>query len=192
MPSYTVPNQRTIRINREEAKSDFLGIKNENWQSAARDLGAHSLMLYLYLASNKNDYRLALSPVAVFDAIGMPRSTFHDQFKKLVNKGYLVETSSNHFDFYELPRARTVIYENDLSSDRHDIDNCTASEKPIINAAKSIPQNDIQINNSITETNKNGINNDELIPKVEEITITIPKRQGKNETFSVPKGEFVF
>lgn len=46
---YTVPNQRVVTIHREKARSDFLGIKNENWQSAARDLGAHALLLYLYL-----------------------------------------------------------------------------------------------------------------------------------------------
>ena len=40
---YTVPNQRVVTIHREKARSDFLGIKNENWQSAARDLGAHAL-----------------------------------------------------------------------------------------------------------------------------------------------------
>ena len=87
---YTFPNQRTIKINREAAKRDFLGIKNENWQAAARDLGAHSLMLYLYLASNADGYCLALSPVAVRQAIGMARSTYHDQFHRLVDKGYLV------------------------------------------------------------------------------------------------------
>ena len=46
MPN-TVPNQRVVAIHREHASSDFLGIKNEHWQAAARDLGAHALMLYL-------------------------------------------------------------------------------------------------------------------------------------------------
>jgi len=46
MPN-TVPNQRLIAIHRERAASDFLGIKNSHWQAAARDLGAHALMLYL-------------------------------------------------------------------------------------------------------------------------------------------------
>ena len=45
MPN-TVPNQRGVAIHRETVKSDFLGIKNANWQAAARDLGAHALMLY--------------------------------------------------------------------------------------------------------------------------------------------------
>ena len=43
MPPMTFPNQRVVRIHRESVKSDFLGIKNENWQAASRDLGAHGL-----------------------------------------------------------------------------------------------------------------------------------------------------
>lgn len=65
MPTITYPNQRMVKIHRERATSDFLGIKNENWQAAARDLGAHATMLYLYLASNADNYTTALSPVAV-------------------------------------------------------------------------------------------------------------------------------
>ena len=53
---YTVPNQRTVFIHRNMLLNDFLGIQNANWQAAARDLGAHALMLYLYLASNANNY----------------------------------------------------------------------------------------------------------------------------------------
>ena len=87
---YSFPNQRIISVHRESARQDFLGIKNSNWQAAARDLGAHALMLYLYLASNKEGYALALSPAAIRKAIGMPTSTYRDQFVKLIDKGYLV------------------------------------------------------------------------------------------------------
>ncbi len=31
MPNTTFPNQRMVRVHREPIKSDFLGIKNENW-----------------------------------------------------------------------------------------------------------------------------------------------------------------
>ena len=99
MPN-TVPNQRIITIHRERAASDFLGIKNDNWQAAARDLGAHALMLYLYFASNANGFTLALSPAAIRQAVGMPPSTYRDQFVKLIDKGYLVQRkNSNTFDF---------------------------------------------------------------------------------------------
>ena len=112
MPPITFPNQRMVRVHRERAASDFLGIKNENWQAASRDLGAHALQLYLYLASNANNYTVALSPVAVRQAIGMARSTYHDQFHKLVDRGYLVPSNGNTFEFYEVhkpPRRRKMI-----------------------------------------------------------------------------------
>ena len=107
MPN-TVPNQRLIAIHRERAASDFLGIKNSNWQAAARDLGAHALMLYLYFASNANGFMLALSPAAIRQAVGMPPSTYRDQFVKLIDKGYLIQRGeSNTFDFYETPQRVT-------------------------------------------------------------------------------------
>ena len=106
MPN-TFPNQRTVIVHREKPKSDFLGIKNENWMAAARDLSAHALKLYLYLAANANNYELALSPAAVLQQIGMARSTYHDQFHVLVSKGYLVHSHGNTFDFYETPQPRT-------------------------------------------------------------------------------------
>ncbi len=108
MPN-TVPNQRTVRVHRERATSDFLGIKNENWKAAARDLSPHALLLYFYLASNADNYTFALSPAAITAEIGMPRSTYHDQFKILENKGYLVKTHGNTYDFFEKPQPRPVI-----------------------------------------------------------------------------------
>ena len=104
----TYPNQRRIKINRERATSNFLGIKNENWQAASRDLGAHALRLYLYLAANADGYTLALSPADIRQTIGMPSSTYRDQFLKLVDKGYLVPNSGNGYDFFETPQPRAA------------------------------------------------------------------------------------
>lgn len=108
--SYTVPNQRTVQIHREPAKTNFLGIKNENWMAASRDLGAHALQLYLYFAANADNYSFALSPVAVRQEIGMARSTYNDQFHKLVDKGYLIRRKGNLYDFYEVPQSENSTY----------------------------------------------------------------------------------
>ena len=113
MPN-TVPNQRLITIHRERAASDFLGIKNSHWQAAARDLGAHALMLYLYFASNANGYLLALSPAAIRQAVGMPPSTYRDQFTKLIYRGYLVPHLM--LDFYETPPRATHTEKDDTAS----------------------------------------------------------------------------
>ena len=106
-----VANQRVVKIHRERASSDFLGIKNENWQYAARDLGAHALLLYLYLAANADGYTLALSPTAIRQAVGMPPQTYRDQFLKLIDKKYLVQTGGNVYEFYEKPQHEAQPYE---------------------------------------------------------------------------------
>lgn len=105
-----------IRVHRERPSTNFLGIKNENWMAAARDLSAHALKLYFYFAANADNYEFALSQTAVTRDIGMPRSTFHDQFHILVNKGYLVNTHGNTYDFYEKPRPNTDKNETDRTT----------------------------------------------------------------------------
>ena len=196
MPTYTFPNQRVITINRESAKSDFLGIKNENWQAAARDLGAHALMLYMYLASNANGYNLALSPAAISQAIGMPRSTYHDQFAKLINRGYLVQKNGNGYDFFEVPQLR-VVYEsttqNSVSEDGQNFEECASDDNDVACAVQDVSEEDIQINNNRDYINTDGINNSILVPEVKEIRIKNPQVERKKELLKIPpKKEFVF
>ena len=176
MPNITFPNQRLVKIHRESAKTDFLGIKNENWQAASRDLGAHALQLYLYLASNANNYTTALSPVAVRQAIGMARSTYHDQFHKLVDKGYLVPATGNTYDFYEVPQAATQA--RIMSS----VGGQDFEESPRLDSTGSpdghtvLPE-DREINNNAITTNE-AININ--APEVKEIVIPRPVAEGKD------------
>lgn len=146
MPN-TVPNQRLVTVHRERAQSDFLGIKNENWQAAARDLGAHALMLYLYFASNANGFTLALSPAAIRQAVGMPTSTFRDQFSKLIDRGYLVRRGNgNTYDFYETPQ-RVTHSEQGNSADVHDT---AADDEMKAQSANDETAQDIEINKNNT------------------------------------------
>ncbi len=183
MPN-TVPNQRMVKIHREVAKSDFLGIKNENWQAAARDLRPHALLLYLYLAANADNYTLALSPAAVREAVGMARSTYNDQIRILIDKGYLVPSHGNTFDFYETPQPRAVQTMREASHGHFFDEECPTTDNDLTNAVKNYPTEDREINNS-----KNGINNNVINienpspiqpPKVREIVIQRPKAEGKD------------
>ena len=106
---YSFPNQRIVQIHRSKELTDFLGIQNETWKAACRDLNnAYAFMLYIYLASNKNGYTKALSPKAIKQEIGMATSTYHDQFHYLCDKGYLVDRGNKRFDFYEMPQNREL------------------------------------------------------------------------------------
>ena len=152
MPPITYPNQRVVTVHRERATSDFLGIKNCNWQYAARDLGAHSLMLYLYLASNADGYNLALSPAAVRQTIGMARSTYHDQFVRLVDKGYLVPNSGNGYDFFEVPQPRHDNNQKPVTAAVLNFEECTSADRDINPLDHSVLPEDIEINNTTTTT----------------------------------------
>ena len=187
MPN-TFPNQRTIKVNREVARRDFLGIKNDNWQAAARDLGAHALMLYMYLASNADGYNLALSPVAVRQAIGMARSTYHDQFHKLVDKGYLVPSTGNTFEFYETPKTAAQT-KNEVSADGQKNFECTGDNIQEDRDRDTVLSENTEINNITNTPNNEGINNENEIqeetviiqkPQVREIVIKSPIAEGKN------------
>lgn len=110
MVAETVPNQKVVHINRDMPKpneGNFLLIKKDNLYAAYRDLNATALCLYLYLAGNMDGFRLALSPKAIHEEMGMPISTAKDQIKVLIQKGYLVPKSegSNVYDFCETPRG---------------------------------------------------------------------------------------
>lgn len=201
MPPMTFPNQRVVRIHRESVKSDFLGIKNENWQAASRDLGAHGLRLYLYLASNANNYNLALSPAAARAAIGIPRSTYFDQFAILVDKGYLVPATGNTYDFYEVPHSATQS-QKEVSAGGLNFEEVPSYGTQEGSDGQTILPEDIEINN-----NENSLNNDpiniivdreaEVIqkPQVKEIVIPRPVAEGKSRPKPIEQAEkavFVF
>jgi len=165
---YTFPNQRTIKIHREEVKSDFLGIKNENWMAASRHLGATALRLYLYLAANKNNYELALSPAAIERDLGMARSTYHDQFRRLVNEGYLINTHGNTFEFFEVPQPRGAD-NNEKTAGVVDVkEDTTASGQRQTAYVQANTPTIIETNNSVNEKNNKGINIESILPPTEQ------------------------
>lgn len=198
MPPITYPNQRVVRIHRESVKSDFLGIKNENWQAASRDLGAHGLRLYLYLAANANNYALALSPAAARAAVGIPRSTYFDQFAVMVDKGYLVPGAGNTYDFYEIPQPATQT-EKEMTADGLEFEESPSHGAQVGSDGHTVLPENIEINNITDTPNNEGINNNInngacviQEPKVKEIVIKRPVAEGKNRPKPIEKEGFVF
>ena len=86
---------------------------------------------------------LALSPAAIRQAVGMPPSTYRDQFVKLIDKGYLIQRGeSNTFDFYEKPQ-RVTHTEKENTVDGYDF---TADAIITSQAVKNKAAEDIEIN----------------------------------------------
>ena len=147
MAEYTFPNQRMVNIHREKIESDFLGIKNENWMAASRILGATAFRLYIYLAANADNYCLALSPAAIAQEIGMAKSTYHDQFKKLESLGYLVKSHGNTYDFYEVPQGAPQTSKKSAPLGQN-FDECTPRENEQTKTKETVLGLDREINNN--------------------------------------------
>lgn len=197
----TFPNQRMVKVHRERATANFLGIKNENWQAASRDLGAYGLQLYLYLASNADNYTLALSPAAVRQAIGLKRSTYHDKFHELEDKGYLVNSHGNTYEFYEVPQAAAQT-QKVVTVDGLNFEEYPSCDSPICSDRHAILPENIEINNRdsmtdscINKENESAGQMEMFTPKVKEVFIKRPKAEGKSRPTCNPKPkeeEFVF
>lgn len=86
----------------------YATINLEALQCAMIDLKGESFKLWCYLTKNQNGYEFALSKVdAIKWGIGS-KSSYDRAVAELIEKKYLVETSSNHFDFYELPKGEVI------------------------------------------------------------------------------------
>ena len=104
----TVPNQNVMIIHRNYPEANFLQISNQHWQNMIKETGdPYALVLYLYFASNANNYHLEISPVAIQNATGLARSTYYKKMELLEKKGYVVHRKGNVYDFYETPHQKT-------------------------------------------------------------------------------------
>ena len=163
---YTAPNQRVITIHRAPLEGNFLGINNDNWKYAARVLGAQAFLLYIYFASNKPGFVLALSPKAIQKEIGMPPSTFRDQLTKLESFGFLEQGEGNKLHFYEVP-PRATRFENARDALNSSEEKSAAAVQASTPLASQTPPEDkeIYINKKIGETNIPEGMNESAIPK---------------------------
>lgn len=103
----TVPNQRIIKIHKDNLQKDpFVTLNLDIMGTVYKDLGnGYTFYFYLCLCGNADGFNLEFSPQYFKDRFGLPISTTHDQFKKLVEKKYLIpkNENSNIYDFYYIP-----------------------------------------------------------------------------------------
>ena len=107
----TVPNQKVVTVQKEEcSRKDLYATYNLNaLQCAMINLKGESFKLWMYLGKNQDGYSFALSSTdAVKWGIGSV-SSYNRAVKELTEKGYLVRSSGNFYDFYELPKAEDII-----------------------------------------------------------------------------------
>ena len=107
----TVPNQKVIKIQKEKIdkdKGNFAMIDSDALQNAMIDLDGNTFKLWMYFSKNRDGHTFALSKVdAIKWGIGS-KSSYDRAVRKLIEEGYLIKTSSNHYDFYEVPQKEEI------------------------------------------------------------------------------------
>lgn len=97
---------------------------------ANKVLTPYGLQLYLYLASNLNDYQFALSPAAAEEDAGIRSTSFHKYFRLLEIEGYVVWRHGNVFDFYPAPRPANERTHPDKHCDFISFEDADSSSSP--------------------------------------------------------------
>lgn len=106
----TVPNQKVVKIQKEkiEKEDNYAKINVDALQNAMIDLDGNTFKLWMYFSKNRDGHTFALSKVdAIKWGIGS-KSSYDRAVRKLIEEGYLVKTSPNHYDFYEVPQKEEI------------------------------------------------------------------------------------
>ena len=94
--------------------------------------------------SNKDNYKLALSPKAIQKEIGMPPSTYRDQIHKLESLGFLKQGKGNVYHFYEVPQHDTHFQNTDDAQNFSEEKNTTFVDPSTAHVSET-PSEDIEI-----------------------------------------------
>ena len=108
----TVPNQRTITVNKEKTDKSHRYTANnlDALDEAARRLQSKGgFKLYMYLAKNQNNYSFALSSADFCAWSGLGITAYNSAFEELREQGYLIPKDSSkpkesRFTFYDKSR----------------------------------------------------------------------------------------
>lgn len=110
MPEFnTNPNQKIISISGKAAcdkQNLYARINKEALLTAMQKLTPTNFEVWLYLASQQNNYTFAFSPAAIQKETGLKKSALQEGIRVLTSEKYLVQRNdnSNIYDFYEIPR----------------------------------------------------------------------------------------
>ena len=145
----SVPNQKTIIIHQSE-QIPFLKIGIEELMDAYKAIKTpSSFVLYLYLASNKDGYKLELSKEAFANATGYSKSSYHRAVEHLTKLGYIYEDNCGRLNFATRPKLglRKAIqnWEEDSPNLEHPIVKNETAEYQ--NCSDSVAEVSIEINN---------------------------------------------
>ena len=106
-------NQKTITIHKPKIVGQFCQVPIDCIYHAMVDLKDSAFKLWLYFASNADNYTFDFSFAHASKCTGISESSRTRAMKELTEKGYLIDLGRNHYNFYlqpdiELPTADPI------------------------------------------------------------------------------------
>lgn len=100
----TVPNQKIVKVEKQPCDKQhiYAAINIAAMEQAAQTLDAGAFKLWCYFAKNQDGFQFALSSKDVLESFGMKIKQYNNAVAELKEKGYLTETSGNHYTFNEV------------------------------------------------------------------------------------------
>jgi len=130
----TSPNQKVLHINKTKVTRGFLQVQLDEVYQASKNLGEAEFKIYIYLCGNKDGYDMALSQVAVQEAVGVKKTAYYSAIKGLEEKGYIVNNQGNIYNFYTSPIflgtefAKRTIPQNELGFPQNELDSSESEQ----------------------------------------------------------------
>lgn len=115
----TVPNQKRICVLKEgkaqcDASHVYMKTQKETMFKAMKDLTPTNFLVWLYLASQADNYTFNFSPAAITRETGLKKSALQEGIRVLIAQNYLIQRpNSNIYDFYETPKTEEKLEELD-------------------------------------------------------------------------------
>ena len=116
----TYPNQEFYTKLQEvpkDAEHPYIRLSIEATRRALKELKNYEYKLYTLLAMNQVDFKLGFSPKHLEDTYGGTRKSWAEARDVLKEKGYLVETSSHNYEFFEMPMRDDPSVENSTDAE---------------------------------------------------------------------------
>lgn len=100
----TTPNQKVVKVNKQVCNkvNKYALINIDAMEKAAVDLDAGAFKLWVYMAKNQDGYMFALSSKDAAETFGLKIKQYNNAVKDLIEKGYLVNTKGNNYEFNEI------------------------------------------------------------------------------------------
>jgi hypothetical protein len=103
----TVPNQKVVSVcklpcDKKDKSKKYTVNRLEGIDQAAKELKSKAgFKLYIYLAKNQHDFKIALSSADFCSWSSCALTAYNTAVEELIEKGFLKQESGNNYIFYD-------------------------------------------------------------------------------------------